>query len=524
MEPMPLILGPEYENIYGNTLENYINALDINKLDGISHHLYYGANPADPYSSPNFARMGDIHPEIPHFQTEYSSDDSDWFSLAGLIYMSFQEEEVVAYLYWDLIWVDGKGLVTLEFPWDPGRWTDPAKGYIKNKHFYSFKQFSAFVHPGWKRVTLDLSSNEAAALAFVSTGGDSATTVLINRSMTDTLSFRMGIPGYRIHESAVYVTSENENCVLKGALTDSLVTLAPYSITTVDMRITPYDPEDDTVAPTVPQNLQLVEATPTSLALTWDPSTDSVGVAGYRIYLDGNLAGSVQQNNFAATGLVPETTYELKVSAYDEAQNESALSSGLQAATLVMPDTVPPVIEVTDTVYDDGMGVIEVTSSEPGMVYLVPDGTARELAIIRELSLDSAEILDDSPVLFGIAGLTNGTYLVYAADSVMNLSEPATVEILGVGVRSSVVDAFQTYPNPFSTHTILKFHNQQEQWLHLTLFDSQGRKVRKEFLGFFYTGQHEITFRRKGLESGLYLFRLENKKGKGDTGWWIIRD
>jgi chitodextrinase len=431
---------------------------------------------------------------------------------------------VVAYLYWDLIWADGKGLVTLEFPWDPGRWTDPAKGYIKNKHFYSFKQFSAFVHPGWKRIGLDYSSNEAAALAFVNPGGDSATTVLINRSMTDTLAFRLGIPGYRIHESAVYSTSENEDCVLKGALADSLLILAPHSVTTVDMRITPYDPEDDTVAPSVPQNLQLVEATPTSLALTWDPSTDSIGVAGYRIFLDDNLAGSVQQNNYTITGLIPETTYELKVSAYDEAQNESALSSGLLATTLVMPDTVPPVIEVTDTVYADGMGVIEVTSSEPGMVYLVPDGTAGELAMIREASLDSAEISDDSPVLIGIAGLTNGSYDVYAADTVMNLSEPATVEILGVGVQSRTPVTFQTYPNPFSTTTTLKFHSQQDQWLHLTLFDSHGREVRKEFLGFFSSGQHQITFQRKGLESGLYLFRLENEKGKGDTGRWIIRD
>jgi hypothetical protein len=91
-------------------------------------------------------------------------------------------------------------------------------------------------------------------------------------------------------------------------------------------------------------------------------------------------------------------------------------------------------------------------------------------------------------------------------------------------VQSRTPVTFQTYPNPFSTTTTLKFHSQQDQWLHLTLFDSHGREVRKEFLGFFSSGQHQITFQRKGLESGLYLFRLENEKGKGDTGRWIIRD
>jgi hypothetical protein len=158
------------------------------------------------------------------------------------------------------------------------------------------------------------------------------------------------------------------------------------------------------------------------------------------------------------------------------------------------------------------------------MVYLVPGGTAGELAMIREASLDSAEISVESPVLFGISGLTNGSYDVYAADSVMNLSEPSTVEIVGVGVPSLTLTASRTYPNPFSTTTTLKFHNRQDQWLRLILFDSQGREVRKDFLGFFSHGEHEVTFRRKGLQSGLYLFRLENEKGAGETGRWIIQD
>jgi len=524
MEPMPQILGPEYENIFGNTLENYVNALDINKLDGISHHLYYGANPADPFSSPNFARMGDIHPEIPHFQTEYSSDNSDWFSLAGLIYMSFHEEEVVAYLYWDLIWVDGKGLVTLEFPWDPGRWTDPSKGYIKNKHFYSFKQFSAFVHPGWKRVDLDLSATTGAALAFISPGRDSATAVLINRSLTDSLSVRLDMPGYRIHESAVYTTSESENCELKGALIDSLLTMAPRSIATLDMRITPYDPAEDTVAPSVPQNLQLVEATPGSITLAWDPSTDSIGVAGYRVFVDGTPEATTLFNSYTVTGLMPETTYGLEVSAYDEALNESALSELLHATTLIVPDTTPPLLEVTDTVYGDGMGVIEAISSEPGMVYLVRDGTAKDIEVIRTESLDSAEVEGGIPVLMMITGLDNGSYLVYAADTVLNLSDPARVVVLGVGIDSDPVTGFISYPNPFSSATSVRLTLLLDQQLTLSVYDGRGVLVRKEPLGGFHAGTHRIIVRREGMEEGHYFFRLENDRGMSWSGRWIIQD
>ena len=524
MASMPLILGPEYENIYGNTLENYINALDINKLDGISHHLYYGVDPADPYASPNFASTGNIHPEVPHFQTEYSSESSDWFSLAGLIYMSFQEEEVVAYLYWDLIWGESGGLVTLEFPWDPSRWTDPAKGYIKTKDFYAFKQFSAFIHPGWKRASLELSGNDGVALGFVSPTGDSAACVLVNRSETDSLAVRVGLPGYRIQESAVYTTSESDNCLLKGALIDSMLVMAPRSIATIDMRISPYDPAEDTVAPTVPENLQLVEATSNSLTVSWDPSFDSVGVSGYRIYLDGTPVDSTYYTDYTLIGLMPGTGYELSVSAYDEAGNESGSSLPILAFTTTVPDTLPPILEVTDTVYGNETTVIEVTSSEPGMVYLVPGGTDKEIDLIREEALDSAEAEGGNPVIIDISPLDNGTYLLFAADTVLNISDPASLVILGVGIRSFEQGGFRSYPNPFITSTTLRFHLYEDQRMNLSVFDSQGHEVRRVRLGLLSSGEHMLKFQREGLETGLYLFRLENEQGKGYSGRWIIQD
>jgi len=242
----PLILGPETVGIGYNNVENYVNALDLSKLDGISHHLYHGVDENNPYESTDFSKVGDFHPEMPHFQTEYSR--GDWFSLAELIYKSFHDEQVVAYLYWDLIWNEG-GLVQLDNPWNQSQWTDPQKGYTKTKDFYAFKQFSAFIHPGWKMINHSLTGSDGAALTFISPTGDSASCVVINKSGTGDLSVRVAIPGYRIHESAVYFTSETENCELKGPLVDSLLTLNPHSIATIDMRVTEYDPAEDTIAP-----------------------------------------------------------------------------------------------------------------------------------------------------------------------------------------------------------------------------------------------------------------------------------
>ena len=82
--------------IIKHSVEKYVDALDISKLSGIAHHLYHGVDENDPYSTINMTKVGAFHPEIPHFQTEYSR--GDWFSLAGLIYKSFHDENVV-YLY-----------------------------------------------------------------------------------------------------------------------------------------------------------------------------------------------------------------------------------------------------------------------------------------------------------------------------------------------------------------------------------------------------------------------------------------
>lgn len=228
----PKLLGPESVGIGYNVIENYINELNTSYLDGLAHHLYHGSDEANLWNSQNFTRTGDFHREIPHYQTEYSR--GDWFTLAGLMYKSICDENVVAYLYWDLIW-NNSGLVSLDFPWDKSRWTNP-KGYTKSKDFYVFKQYSAYIHPGWKRTRVSVDNN-VKALAFVSSDKDSVSLVLINRSYEKQFRVRTSIGGHEIVNANAYTTSEDENCSITGILNNSEVTLPSRSITTVVMGI-----------------------------------------------------------------------------------------------------------------------------------------------------------------------------------------------------------------------------------------------------------------------------------------------
>ncbi len=89
----------------------------------------------------------------------------------------------------------------------------------------------------------------------------------------------------------------------------------------------------DRTPPTAPTNLRAVAVSPTQIDLSWNPSTDNVGVAGYKIFRNGSFVRSVQQTSFNDTGLTPATRYCYKVSAYDAAGNESNPSSEACATT-----------------------------------------------------------------------------------------------------------------------------------------------------------------------------------------------
>lgn len=233
----PLFLGPETVGIGYNAVENYINALDLKKLYGIAHHLYHGAEggtaASDPFTSANYRKVGNFHPSVPHFQTEYSR--GDWFQLAGMIYQSLVQENVTAWLYWDLIW-DGAGLVNLHFPWDRNRWTN-AKGFNRTKDFYVFKHFSRFIHPGWKRTGTSPDHQLLKTVSFISTTGDSATFIAINRSATDTFRIRLDVPGFEIHEATTYTTTATSDFDTLSYFNDTLLIIPPKSLSTVELAL-----------------------------------------------------------------------------------------------------------------------------------------------------------------------------------------------------------------------------------------------------------------------------------------------
>jgi subtilisin family serine protease/chitodextrinase len=86
----------------------------------------------------------------------------------------------------------------------------------------------------------------------------------------------------------------------------------------------------DTTPPTDPTNLSVSNEQDAQISLSWNASSDNVGVTAYEIFLDGSPIGSVTGTNADVTGLTPCTRYNFGVRALDAAGNASnqATSSG----------------------------------------------------------------------------------------------------------------------------------------------------------------------------------------------------
>lgn len=98
----------------------------------------------------------------------------------------------------------------------------------------------------------------------------------------------------------------------------------------------------DTIAPSTPQNLSLQSTTPTSATITWDVSTDNVGVQGYYIFKDGGSTAfaTVANNIWTDPTVLQGETHSYIVKAFDAAGNISGASNSLNVT--INTDNQPP--------------------------------------------------------------------------------------------------------------------------------------------------------------------------------------
>jgi len=107
-------------------------------------------------------------------------------------------------------------------------------------------------------------------------------------------------------------------------------------------------PAPDTTPPATPGNLKGASGQPTQASLTWNASTDDVGVAGYYVFRNGVTVATTAQASYVDTGLTNATTYSYFVEAFDLAGNVSAPSLTVPVTTWnSIPPTAPTNVAAT---------------------------------------------------------------------------------------------------------------------------------------------------------------------------------
>lgn len=89
----------------------------------------------------------------------------------------------------------------------------------------------------------------------------------------------------------------------------------------------------DTTAPSIPGSLAASASAAGQMNLSWNASTDDVGIASYKVYRNGAYLKTVTSTPYSDMGLAKNTNYCYRVSAVDAAGNESGQSNQACAST-----------------------------------------------------------------------------------------------------------------------------------------------------------------------------------------------
>ena len=169
----------------------------------------------------------------------------------------------------------------------------------------------------------------------------------------------------------------------------------------------------DTEAPSAPTSLAASSITETTLLLTWNASTDNIGVTGYDIYKDGSLLTSTTSISYGVMGLTASTSYTFVVTAKDAAGNTSANSNTVNSTT----------VDTTDPTTPTGLSASNTTQTSTDLTWSASTDNVGVTGY--DIYKDGVLLASTSSTSYSVSGLTASTsyaFTVSAKDASGNTS------------------------------------------------------------------------------------------------------
>lgn len=171
---------------------------------------------------------------------------------------------------------------------------------------------------------------------------------------------------------------------------------------------------NDPQSPSAPGDLAATSSTFTSISLTWESSTDNVGIKGYEVYRNEKKVASTSATYYECKRLTPGTAYTFYTKAYDKAGNYSSQSNRVSANTISDKAAPSP---------PSGLEASSVTVTEVNLTWLPSSDNVKVKGY--DIFRDGIKIGTTSKTDYLNKSLIPGksyTYMVRASDISGNLS------------------------------------------------------------------------------------------------------
>ena len=256
---------------------------------------------------------------------------------------------------------------------------------------------------------------------------------------------------------------------------------------------------DDTEAPTIPTDLQGIALSVTSAQLSWNTSTDNVGVTGYKIYREGTLIDSTTSISFIDDGLSAGNTYSYYVTAYDASGNESNQSSTINVNT---DDTEAPNVPT-----NLNSVILSITSAQ-----LTWDVSSDNVGVLGYIIYRDGSVIDSSETnIYTDNGLSAGNtynYFITAYDAAGNESN-ASVSI-NIGIEVSIPEVLsrsyqmKIFPNPSNGRFEIELEDTDGEYP-FYLYSIDGRLLGNDIIQF---SDNKATIEKNHLKAGIYFIKI----------------
>jgi Domain of unknown function (DUF4832)/Domain of unknown function (DUF4874)/Secretion system C-terminal sorting domain/Carbohydrate binding domain/Fibronectin type III domain len=327
----------------------------------------------------------------------------------------------------------------------------------------------------------------------------------------------------------------------------------------------------DNQYPTAPGNLSATSITKTSFVLSWQPSSDNVGVTGYKIYKNGQWFAQTTNTSVNVTGLAPGVSSTMIVQAYDAANNYSS-ESNLIVTTLTDNLLINPGFEEDLSIgwtynwnnalrstfsknsgangieigYSDGGRAQPVTAGfnvgseytlsawcklsgygtngggTIGVICKKSDGTQSNFSI----AVANAGSFEKKTLKFTVPQLTTllEVYAYYNGGGTVKLYVDDFGLVSGSNALAKSVDQnlsdyntnqsdkenleMKIYPNPTSQNATLEYNLLEKNQVSIVIYDLMGKVVSRITNENQNAGSYKTNISTSNLKDGIYLVKL----------------